>query len=114
VQAIQLALERERADGVALNVGTGQATTVLEVAGALAKALGLEIEPQVVNRFRHGDIRHCYANIGAARDVLGYEPRVEFEDGMAELAAWIAEEAPEAEDRVAASTAELEQRGLVI
>ena len=114
VQAIELALEREDADGLALNVGTGRSTTVLDVAEELGRALGREIEPEVVNRFRHGDIRHCYADISAAREALGYEPRVRFADGMAELGAWIAEEAPPAEDRVARSTAELEERGLVI
>jgi dTDP-L-rhamnose 4-epimerase len=52
--------------------------------------------------------------ITAARKALGYEPQVGFADGMAELCAWIAEEAPAAEDRVAASTSELVDRGLVI
>ena len=51
---------------------------------------------------------------GASCEALGYEPRVGFADGMAELCAWIAEEAPPAEDKVARSTSELEQRGLVI
>jgi dTDP-L-rhamnose 4-epimerase len=114
VRGIELALERGDADGIALNIGTGRATTVLDVAAALARALGREIDADVVNRFRHGDIRHCYADIDAARKVLGYEPQVAFEEGMTELAGWIAEEAPPAEDRIAESTSELEQRGLVI
>jgi dTDP-L-rhamnose 4-epimerase len=114
VRGIELSLEQEDIDGLALNVGTGHATTVLDVAHALARAMRRDIEPEVVNRFRHGDVRHCYADISAARRALGYEPRVAFEDGMVELAAWIAEEAPSAEDRVGRSTAELEERGLVI
>ncbi len=114
VRGVELALEREEADGKAVNLGTGRSTTVLDVAHALGRALGKEIEPEVVNRFRQGDIRHCYGDIALAREVLGYEPGVAFEDGMAELGAWIAEEAPPAEDRVAQSTAELEQRGLVV
>jgi dTDP-L-rhamnose 4-epimerase len=114
VQGIELALEHEGADGLALNIGTGRPTTVLDVAHALGAAMEREIDPQIVHRFRHGDIRHCYADISAARDALGYAPRVAFEDGMRELCGWIAEEAPAAEDRVSASTSELEQRGLVI
>jgi dTDP-L-rhamnose 4-epimerase len=114
VEGVELSLRNEVADGLALNIGTGRATTVLDVARTLARAMGREIEPQVANRFRHGDIRHCYADITAARRVLGYEPKVEFEEGMAELCAWIAEEAPPADDRVERSTAELEERGLVI
>jgi dTDP-L-rhamnose 4-epimerase len=114
VQGVELALERGDADGVALNVGTGRSTTVLDVARTLAKAMDSDVEPEIVNRFRHGDIRHCFADISAARAALGYEPRVTLEDGMRELCKWIAEEAPRADDRVAASTAELEERGLVI
>jgi dTDP-L-rhamnose 4-epimerase len=114
VQGIELALERDEADGMALNIGTGQPTTVLDVAHALAGSMGLDLEPEIVNRFRHGDIRHCYGDIGAARAALGYEPRVQFAEGMAELCAWIAAEAPAAEDMVGRSTAELEERGLVI
>src|SRR5207253_2230923 len=114
VQSIELALESEDADGLALNIGTGQPITVLEVADTLAEAMGKDVRPAIVNRFRHGDIRHCYADISASCEALGYEPRVGFADGMAELCAWIAEEAPPAEDKVARSTSELEQRGLVI
>jgi dTDP-L-rhamnose 4-epimerase len=114
VQGIERALESEDADGLALNIGTGRSTTVLDVAHVLARALDLDIEPEVVNRFRHGDIRHCYGDISAARERLGYEPRVSFDDGMRELCAWLAEEAPPAEDRVDRSTSELDQRGLVI
>jgi dTDP-L-rhamnose 4-epimerase len=114
VHAIELSLGNERADGLALNVGTGRSITVREVAETLAAALGTGVEPEIVGKFRQGDIRHCFADIAAAREALVYEPRVSFEDGMRELAAWIAEEAPPAEDRVQHSTAELEERGLVI
>jgi dTDP-L-rhamnose 4-epimerase len=114
VRGIRLALDSQDADGKALNIGTGRPTTVFDVAQALGRTLGPEIEAEVVNRFRQGDIRHCYADISLAREVLGYEPTVAFEDGMAELGRWIAEEAPPAQDRVDQSTAELEERGLVI
>ncbi len=114
VQGIELALTAESADGMALNIGTGQQTTVLDVAHALARAMDLDLEPEIVNRFRHGDIRHCYADITAAREALDYEPCVAFDEGMAELCEWIAPEAPAAEDKVARSTSELERRGLVM
>jgi dTDP-L-rhamnose 4-epimerase len=114
VQGIQRALTEQSADGLALNIGTGRQTSVLDVARTLAEAMELDIEPEVVGRFRQGDIRHCFADIGAAREALGYEPTVEFANGMAELCAWIARDAPPAEDRVGRSTSELEERGLVI
>jgi dTDP-L-rhamnose 4-epimerase len=114
VRGIELAMGNEQADGMALNIGTGRSITVRQVAETLSAALDTDIEPEIVGRFRQGDIRHCFADISAAREALGYEPQVRFEDGMRELAQWISEEAPPAEDRVQHSTAELEERGLVI
>jgi dTDP-L-rhamnose 4-epimerase len=114
VQAVELALEAEDIRNVALNVGTGVPTTVRDVASVLGRELKVTRAPEIVGRYRHGDIRHCFADISLARQVLGYEPRVEFPDGIRELAAWIAEEAPAAEDRVEGSTAELAGRGLVL
>jgi dTDP-L-rhamnose 4-epimerase len=113
-QAFHLALDTEGADGVALNVGTGNQVTVLDVAAALSDGLGLEIEPEIVNRFRQGDIRHCYSDITAIRETLGYEPKVAFEDGMKELATWLRDTEPEPEDRTAVAASELESRGLIV
>jgi dTDP-L-rhamnose 4-epimerase len=72
--------------------------------------LGSNIEPEVTGKFRAGDIRHCFADIGRARELLGYEPQVGLTEGMAELAAWL--ETQTADDRVEGATAELVARGL--
>jgi dTDP-L-rhamnose 4-epimerase len=64
----------------------------------------------VTGKFRAGDIRHCFADITLAGDLLGYRPTVELEDGIAELAEWL--ETQTAEDRVDDATAELVSRGL--
>jgi dTDP-L-rhamnose 4-epimerase len=111
VQANVLALERD-AEGV-FNVGTGRPTSVLRVAEVLSDLLGAGTEPEVVGQYRAGDIRHCVSDIGRARAELGYEPRVSFEDGMADLVDWVRQEpiSPR-EDRFEASRAELEARGL--
>jgi dTDP-L-rhamnose 4-epimerase len=113
VQALLLAAEEEAAAGQALNVGSGRAITVREVAETLARVLGREVEPQVTGRYRVGDIRHCYADISLAREVLGYEPRVGFEEGMEELVAWLREQ-DRPEDRVESHAAELAARGLTL
>src|SRR5438093_1099402 len=55
-----LALQEDGADGRTLNVGTGRPTSIVEVAQVIARGLGKEIEPEVVNECRAGDIRHCY------------------------------------------------------
>jgi dTDP-L-rhamnose 4-epimerase len=95
------------------NVGSGQACTVRDVAARLARVLGKErIAPEIVGKYRVGDIRHCFSDIGKARRVLGYEPQVTLDDGMAELAAWLESQA--AVDRVAQASAELSARGLTL
>jgi dTDP-L-rhamnose 4-epimerase len=107
-RACRLALESE-ATGVA-NVGSGRSVTVREIARLLADALDSDVEPVVTGKFRTGDIRHCFADVTAARQLLGYEPQVELEDGIAELVEWLAGQ--EADDRVEAAHGELESRGL--
>jgi dTDP-L-rhamnose 4-epimerase len=109
-RACRLALESDRANGHAINVGTGRGVSVLEVADELGRVLDVDVEPYVTGRFRTGDIRHCFADISLARSVLGYAPGVELEDGMADLAEWL--EGQVAEDRVESATAELAARGL--
>ena len=58
---------RRRANGRTLNVGTGVPTSIVEVARVIADGLGKEIEPEVRNEYRAGDIRHCYRRYGAGR-----------------------------------------------
>jgi dTDP-L-rhamnose 4-epimerase len=111
VRANMLALETDRADYQAINVGTGRATSIGEVARLLAEGLGREPDAEFVGKYREGDIRHCIADITRARATLGYEPRVTLEEGIPELLAWVREQ--EADDRVAQATAELETRQLV-
>jgi len=109
-RACRLALETDGADGHAVNIGTGRGVTVLEVAEKLARVLDVEIDADVVGKFRSGDVRHCFADVSRARELLGFTPRVELEEGMAELAEWL--EGQVAEDRVEGAAAELAVRGL--
>ncbi len=113
VRACRLALERAEAAGHAINVGSGKPYTVLEVAEGVAQVLGKEhLRPQVIGKYRIGDIRHCFADISLAKKVLGYRPRVTLGQGLAELAAWL--EGRIAHDRVAEASAELAARGLTV
>jgi dTDP-L-rhamnose 4-epimerase len=113
VQALLLSAEEEAAVGKAFNVGSGRAVTVLEVAATLAGVLGTDVEAQVIGKYRVGDIRHCFADISLAREVLGYEPRVAFEEGMQELVGWLQEQ-ERPEDHVETHAAELAARGLTL
>ena len=111
-QACRLALETSGAAGRAFNIGSGQAYTIREVAAMLAAILGKPIEAEICGKYRVGDIRHCFADIAQAREVLGYEPSVTLEDGLVELAEWLAHQA--ADDRVAEASRELAARGLTV
>ena len=111
VRANLLAVETDRADYQAVNIGTGRPISIRDVALMLARGLGREVEPEIVARYREGDIRHCVADITRARELLGYEPRVALEEGIPELLAWVREQ--EAADQVSRATAELESRQLV-
>jgi dTDP-L-rhamnose 4-epimerase len=111
VQANLLALKSDRADYQAINVGTGRATSVRAVSRLLAEGLGLDLEPEIVAKYREGDIRHCVADISKATTLLGYGPKVSLERGIPELLSWVRAQA--AKDQVASATAELESRQLV-
>jgi dTDP-L-rhamnose 4-epimerase len=111
VQANLRALETDRGDYQAINVGTGVATSIRAVSRLLAQGLDLDLEPEIVAKYREGDIRHCVADISKAKSLLGYEPQVSLERGMPELLSWVRAQA--AKDKVESATAELESRQLV-
>jgi dTDP-L-rhamnose 4-epimerase len=112
-RAVTLALHAPEAGGQVVNIGSGRSVTVNEIAERLARILGRDdIEPEVTGRYRVGDIRHCFADVSLAEQVLGYKPEVELDDGMTELAGWL--EGQVAVDQVDAATAELQARGLTV
>lgn len=112
IQANMLALEKEEANYESFNIGTGRKITVLKLAEILAEKLGKKIEPVAVNKFRVGDIRHCYADITKARKLLKFEPKIRFEDGVEDLVEWVKKQ--QVSDRVEVAKKELEKKGLTI
>jgi dTDP-L-rhamnose 4-epimerase len=112
-RACRLALESPSAAGGVFNVGSGKAYSILEIARCVAKALGRrDLMPEIIGKYRMGDIRHCFANISLARKTLGFEPRVGLEEGLVRLASWLTNQVPV--DRVAEAGAELAARGLAV
>jgi dTDP-L-rhamnose 4-epimerase len=112
-RACRLSLERDGCDGQVLNIGSGRSVSVVEIAAKLACVMGREdISAEITGKYRVGDIRHCFADVSLAREVIGYEPEVELADGMDELAGWL--EGEVATDRVDDATAELDRRGLTV
>jgi len=111
-RAFAEALDHPDAPGGTFNIGSGQDRSVREVAGALGAAMGRsDVAAEIVGKARTGDIRHCYGDITLAREMLGFSPAQDFTQGLADLAAWLADQT--AEDRAGEARAELEARGLV-
>jgi len=95
VQACVLALHRHEACGQIINVGTGVATSILEIGRLLMSKLGVEAPPLIPGKFRVGDIRHCYADLTKATKVLGFSPQITLADGIDNLLAWVREQTPQ-------------------
>lgn len=87
VEANLLALKNKNADFGSFNVGTGKPTSILEIANLLIKLYGKNLKPKIVNKYRIGDIRHCYADNSAIRK-LGFKPSVELSEGIKDLVSW--------------------------
>src|ERR1051326_2638636 len=109
-QACVLAMETHSADGMGLNIGCGTPISIREVAQALSAALEVDSSAEITGKYRAGDIRHCFADISAARAHLGYEPRISFENGMKELVHWLRSQ--QFSDQAHAAVQELERYGL--
>ena len=111
-RAFRLALESRDAPGQVINIGSGNAYTIRQVAELVAEAMGLgEIRPEILGKMRAGDIRHCFADISKARELLGFEPRFLLADAVGEFAEWVRETG--AVDNAAKMQRQLEERGLV-
>ena len=112
-RACRLALESTQADGEVFNVGSGRPVTIREVADEVARTLDCaDIEPHLTRKYRVGDVRHCFADITKARQILGYEPRVAFRDGLQELAGWL--EGQQLDSSAVSANDELKARGLMV
>jgi len=111
VRAIGLALEKPLSGFHALNIGSGMPTSVMAVAETLRGLLGSSSSLAVSGDFRAGDIRHCYADLSRAREVLGYEPSLNVEQGLARFCQWVLTQ-PVLEDRSEKAMSELARLGL--
>lgn len=111
VQANLLAMEKDEANYGVFNVGSGRPVTVVDVAEALSEHLHVPVAPEIVEQYRAGDIRHCFADTGRL-SALGYQPGVPFADGMALLVDWVRSQT--AADTFEDARRELVARGLAV
>ncbi len=110
VQACLLAMDTGSSDYRVFNVGSGQALSVLEMARIMIGEMGADLNPEVIGKYRVGDIRHCHADLTNASRYLGYRPQTDFRTGICEFLAWA--ETRESADRLSQATEELRKRGL--
>lgn len=87
VQACMLAAEKPDVSGEVFNVGTGRGTSLLQLLDAMNRQMGTNVKARHADP-RAGDIRHSRADISKAKRMLGYEPRMAFEEGLAKTLAW--------------------------
>ena len=111
VDATILGIEKEEANNQVFNVGTGVATDVITVANSLCKNYGVEVPITISGNYRLGDIRHNFADISLAKNILGYEPKWTFEQGIEEFSKWVNQQEIQ-EDKYDASIEEMKEKGL--
>lgn len=112
-RANRLALEVESAVGEAINIGTGEPTTISELAEELIRRYGKseKLTPDVTNEFRSGDIRHCVADTSRAEHLLNFKAEVSLEAGLKELVSWGINH--DATDNTDKAYSEMEEKGLI-
>lgn len=106
-----LAIENEMCAYKAFNVGTGKAVDVMTVAKYLKEFYKSESKINISGNFRLGDIRHNYADISLAQNILGYEPKYSFEEGLKKFCEWVLTQ-PLEEDNYKKSLEEMKNKGL--
>jgi dTDP-L-rhamnose 4-epimerase len=116
VQANLLALERDEMDYGAFNVGTGVPTTIFDIAQALIVELDSNQTPEIVHKFRAGDIRHCVSDISRIQE-LGYRVQMPYRQGLAQWLDWLRAQTDRSRadaGRFAYARQELATRGLTV
>jgi UDP-glucose 4-epimerase len=91
VQANLLAMNRERAIGEVLNVGTGRATSINDLAELAMQLCAKQKVGIIRGKSRVGDIKRSCADISKAKRVLGYSPQVQLRAGLRTVVAWLRE-----------------------
>ncbi|OBH58696.1 NAD(P)-dependent oxidoreductase [Mycobacterium sp. E2479] len=91
VDALFAAVRRPTAEPRRVDVGSGTATTIHELARKIAAICGAP-EPIVVPKFRDGDVRAASCTVEAAHDALDWRPKWTLEDGLHALLKWIGEQ----------------------
>jgi dTDP-L-rhamnose 4-epimerase len=113
VEATYQAITHEETAVEALNVGSGHRVTVHEVAEQIVKFFKSESKVEVTGAFREGDIRHNIASLNKVKEVLEFNPRWNFEDGINEFLKWADNQQPLETSGYEKSLIEMKRKGLL-
>jgi dTDP-L-rhamnose 4-epimerase len=112
VNATILGLEKEEANYQSFNVGTGIQTSVMEVAEELMSNYNKEVPIHITGQFRKGDIRHNVADMQKTENLLGFQAKISFKEGMKNFTDWV-EKQTIMSDQYESSLDELRSKGLL-
>jgi dTDP-L-rhamnose 4-epimerase len=101
----------DKLDGLPVNVGSGRATSVKDLAGIIAEKLSVAIAPIARGEFRPGEIRSLISDISRIR-TIGYEPQTTLEEGIGRYIEWIKTQGS-VEDYFSKAEAGLRAKGIV-
>ena len=112
-QANLRALENNKANYKAINIGTGKPISIVELAETLIKLYNKpKLKLYVSNEYRKGDIRHCYADTTKAQKFLNFKPTTTLHEGLTELAGWAKTHGWDAIDLFEKALQELKEKDL--
>ncbi|QPJ65358.1 MAG: NAD-dependent epimerase/dehydratase family protein [Candidatus Nitrohelix vancouverensis] len=106
----KITLMKHAEDGI-FNIGTGVPTSILKLAETLIDLFGQDFAPNVIGKFRNGDIRHCYGDISRI-SALGFQPKISLREGLEELADWV--RGQESVSQIEQAHQALLEKGLVV
>lgn len=92
------------------NVGSANSISINELAVMIAHKMGVASESIITNKYRVGDIRHCYADVSLIEKEIGWTPKIRLEDGISDLISWVTIQTPR--EAIGDAMKELVEKGL--
>ncbi len=112
VDATILGIENDKASGHVFNVGSGVGITVKEVAESLKRCYNSDVNISVSKKFRLGDIRHNIADLKKIKNILGFHPKYNFQEGILKFVSWVRTQ-DVLEDKYEQSVQKMKEKGLI-
>ncbi len=110
-----LALTSNNADYRAYNIGTGTYVTIKDLAKLILEIYNSNISPVISDKFRIGDVRHCYADISLAKKYLEFTPKIKLTEGLRNLLQWVSGlDKGQIVDKFDTADEELKKKGLTV